>query len=132
MDQKKASLDVQRNNLQNMINELNSLQAQINQNISTHNSRVDNVNAVVNSYNANSLGEFEKGLYSSFGTIDIYEYEDLNSLKRVLAHELGHALGMDHVAAKKSIMHYIDDSTGFNITPADTLELDKVCKKDML
>ncbi len=127
LEQEKASLDQQKNNLQVLINELNSLKSEINQNVSTHNSEVNSVNTIVNSYNSNTGGEFEKGLYSSYGTIDIYEYEDFNSLKRVLAHELGHALGLDHLKQKNSIMHYIDDGVGFTITKADSEALKKVC-----
>ena len=48
--------------------------------------------------------------------INIYHYLTLNHLLRVLAHEMGHALGLGHVESRESVMHPVADSrTGHEV-----------------
>lgn len=124
----RQSLDSREQVLNTKIVNLNSLKDTINNLVNLHNNKVESVNQVVKTYNSFSGTDFEKGIYKSNGTIEIYEFEDNNSLKRVLAHELGHALGLEHTNVTNSVMYYLDEMEGFSITPTDVVELKKACK----
>lgn len=122
-------LDQEYNSLTVSLNELKALSTKINTYSDTHNETVKEVNAVVDEVNAHVGTEFEEGVFDpNDNSITIYEYENALGLKRVLAHELGHALGIDHVLNKDSIMYYLNDSNDFKLSNEDTEALKKICK----
>ncbi len=60
--------------------------------------------------------------------IIIYRYEGDRELKWLLAHELGHALGMEHVEYPRSVMHYLSsDVPILTLSNDDVRELARVC-----
>lgn len=62
-------------------------------------------------------------------TINIYEFGSVTELRRVLAHEFGHALSMPHTDNKESIMYYMNEGKKLELSNEDIKALDIICLK---
>ena len=100
------------------------------------NDMIRNLNLKINEYNeiGSSTGEeYDQGLYvrDETGTrIDIYQFSDRRQLVRVLAHELGHALDIDHIDNPEAIMYYLNEGINDTLTEDDLAAVKKACKID--
>ena len=130
LGQEKNALDAQRASLEVARTQLNQTVASINTMIDTYNLLVDHVNATVSNINKTAGQEFKEGLYvqDASGTrIDIYEYSSKLKLLRVLAHELGHALGLGHTSNPASIMYELNQGNTEVLSKEDTAALKALC-----
>mgnify|MGYP003392924339 CR=1 FL=1 len=122
---KQADLDNEREGLNSDVIELNDLGGQINKIAKELNIKVE-----IHNKSFGQMREFDQGEYNR-KEINIYQFDELSDLKLVLAHELGHALGIDHVENSKSIMYYLmgeQNISNLSLSAEDFLALQEVCK----
>ncbi|MBY0110577.1 matrixin family metalloprotease [Patescibacteria group bacterium] len=119
---------------------LNGYAAQVNTIIDQMNGQVDGLNTLaeainvqVDVYNSRAHTDFDQGRYvvDENGTrITIREFTEGVELRRVLAHELGHALGFGHVEDPDAIMYSYNVGEELVLSEADLAELRTVCELD--
>ncbi len=114
------------NNLDKKVEEINALVVVVNRLIGTLNLSVEKYNTT-----NESRGEsFEEGVYTTDGVvsqIDIYEFSNREKLVRVLAHEFGHALGLDHLSDKEAIMYEFNQGDALKLSEADIKAIKDKC-----
>jgi phage host-nuclease inhibitor protein Gam len=96
-----ASLDDTVRTLRRLQRELNRLGAETNERIRDYNAEVEEFNAEFG-----EPREFTQGDYQG-DEINIYAFNNEVELVTVLAHEFGHAFGINHIDEQSSVMYYL-------------------------
>ena len=129
----KASLAAQHTTLESEQANVNSLAGQINTLIDKYNLLVAHINDNVSAINNDGLAgtEFEEGVYISDRAgkrINIYQFDTQTTFLRVLAHEMGHALGLAHDTGTQSIMNPVNQGKTLALSTEDMAALKTLCK----
>lgn len=114
----RQKLETERNQLESQKNTLDSQGLTLNERASRLNSLGDSVNSLgrklnitvdIHNQRFGDGREFEQGQTVGKKEINIYQFDTIGDLRLVLAHELGHAVGLEHVENPKSLMYYLMD-----------------------
>jgi len=112
---------------------INDLVAEINTLGQAGNTLISSLNERVDAFNTTFADgrEFTQGDYQG-GLINIYSFSDEAELYTVLVHELGHALGIDHVEEETAFMHFLlsEQDSLAALTEADIAAFTDVCSRD--
>jgi cell division protein FtsB len=130
----KESLDSLHSDLQLQAQELKSIIDTLNSMVVVINGIASNLNLDVVNYNnaGDVLGkEFNEGLYekrNNSQTITVFHFNNHDRLVRVLAHELGHALGLEHNINPQALMFRLNQSEALELAPEDIAALQARCR----
>ncbi len=111
----------EQNELKGEAQQLNEMASGFNKKVGSYNAEVKNLNKQISNFNDVLHDKPEGGIYiGGENRIEIYLATDKAELVRILAHEMGHALGIGHVANSNSIMYPL--STTASKLSSDDLE----------
>jgi matrixin len=135
----RATLDAERTHLEAEQRQLEKDRLVVNELGASVNALAVHSNALAAQHNTgaatfNSLygtpRQFHKGEFNG-REIAVYEFRDAGDLALLLAHELGHALGLDHVGDPAAVMHAMASGQAIEplaLAPADLAALRAHCR----
>ncbi len=102
---------------------------ELNHKTTEYNSEVENLNNKVSDFNNLLDAKPEEGLYiPTENKIEIYIVNDAETLKHTVAHEFGHAIGIEHVEDPESLM-FATVSNAVKLSDKDMEGLNEVCRE---
>lgn len=108
---------------------LNNMAGNLNLSTQQYNTQVGELNQTINSFQQELNLRPEEGLYEGKEQkITIYITSDKEELIHTLAHEMGHALEMEHVSGEKSIM-FPFSTQELSVSLDDKIALEIACEK---
>ena len=120
--------------LQKLSNQLADIATSINNLSERGNQVIAQYNTGVHTYNHDfgQPNEFTQGDYQG-DKINIYTFSSTLELKKVLVHELGHALGIGHVEGSSSMMYYLmaDQPDSLAVSTEDRQAFHSVCEDQL-
>ena len=126
IEQQYQQLKVQAEQLDQAIRNLKAENEQYNQQVQQHNQNIHAYNVNVDHMNQRfPPREFHKGIYNG-RHIEIYQFDNKDDLRLTIAHELGHALGLDHNSDPEALMYPIlggQNMQNFSLKEADRIML---------
>ena len=121
-------LNQEQQSLKEESDRLNALAASLNRTADNFNAQINVLNETVDTFNANLSVRPEEGIFDpKSNKINVYFNVDRFELVHTLAHEFGHALGVEHVTNKDAIMYTFANQT-ITPFPEDISGLQKVCQ----
>lgn len=133
LEEEQRRLEKEQEALQGLAQSLNELSDRVNTAVNALNTAARAINAKVGVYNERAGEDFDQGHYQHDGEdarITIYQFDSEEDLTRILAHELGHALGIGHVENPESIMYSYNIGEGLVLSEEDRRALKEACRLD--
>ncbi len=124
----RESLLQEQSALETKVESINASVDEINDFIRKYNLILDDARTDVNTINSGAGKQFEQGYYEpTTNSISIFEFKSNRNLTRVIAHELGHALTLQHTTNPASIMYPVNRGENLTLSNEDIAELKRVC-----
>ncbi|MBX4187842.1 MAG: matrixin family metalloprotease [Candidatus Doudnabacteria bacterium] len=131
LQQEKTALQRESRRLEGERQVLNNEVIELNVSVAIINEQAKTLNLDVDAYNGKfgTSREFDQGTYTG-DAINIYQFSEESDLKLVLAHEFGHALGLDHVDDPYAVMYHLmelQNIKNLQLTDSDISALKSSC-----